>query len=39
MVQSIRERFIVTADDYGIRQTAEADLRLVHEGKVDRVRS
>lgn len=37
MTESIRERFIVTADDYGIRQTAEPILRLVHEGKVDRV--
>jgi predicted glycoside hydrolase/deacetylase ChbG (UPF0249 family) len=37
MVRNIRERFIVTADDYGIRQTAEPILRLVHEGKVDRV--
>lgn len=37
MTQEIREKFIVTADDYGIRQTAEPILRLVHEGKVDRV--
>lgn len=37
MTKSIRESFIVTADDYGIRQTAEPILRLVHEGKVDRV--
>ncbi|OGI14376.1 MAG: hypothetical protein A3E38_00375 [Candidatus Moranbacteria bacterium RIFCSPHIGHO2_12_FULL_54_9] len=37
MTQSIRDSFIVTADDYGIRQTAELILRLVHEGKVDRV--
>lgn len=37
MTRSIRESFIVTADDYGIRQTAEPILRLVHEGKVDRV--
>lgn len=37
MTKNIRERFIVTADDYGIRQTAEPILRLVHEGKVDRV--
>ena len=37
MTASIRERFIVTADDYGIRQTAEPILRLAHEGKVDRV--
>ncbi|MFZ2187166.1 MAG: ChbG/HpnK family deacetylase [Candidatus Moraniibacteriota bacterium] len=27
----------MTADDYGIRQTAEPILRLVHEGKIDRV--
>lgn len=37
MTRNIRESFIVTADDYGIRQTAEPILRLVHEGKVDRV--
>lgn len=37
MTKTIRERFIITADDYGIRQTAEPILRLVHEGKVDRV--
>lgn len=37
MTTNIRERFIITADDYGIRQTAEPILRLVHEGKVDRV--
>lgn len=37
MTKHIRENFIVTADDYGIRQTAEPILRLVHEGKVDRV--
>lgn len=37
MTKSTREHFIVTADDYGIRQTAEPILRLVHEGKVDRV--
>lgn len=37
MTNTIRERFIITADDYGIRQTAEPILRLVHEGKVDRV--
>ena len=37
MTKDIRERFIITADDYGIRQTAEPILRLVHEGKVDRV--
>lgn len=37
MTKNIRESFIVTADDYGIRQTAEPILRLVHEGKVDRV--
>ncbi len=37
MTQDIRDRFIITADDYGIRQTAEPILRLVHEGKVDRV--
>lgn len=37
MTQGIRERFIVTADDYGIRQTAEPILRLVREGKIDRV--
>lgn len=37
MTKDIRDRFIVTADDYGIRQTAEPILRLVHEGKVDRV--
>jgi len=37
MTGNIRERFIITADDYGIRQTAEPILRLVHEGKIDRV--
>lgn len=37
MTKDIRENFIVTADDYGIRQTAEPILRLAHEGKVDRV--
>ncbi len=37
MAKNIREHFIVTADDYGIRQTAEPILRLVHEGKIDRV--
>lgn len=37
MTKNIREHFIITADDYGIRQTAEPILRLVHEGKVDRV--
>lgn len=37
MTKTTRERFIITADDYGIRQTAEPILRLVHEGKVDRV--
>jgi predicted glycoside hydrolase/deacetylase ChbG (UPF0249 family) len=37
MTRNIRENFIVTADDYGIRQTAEPILRLAHEGKVDRV--
>lgn len=37
MTKDIRERFIITADDYGIRQTAEPILRLAHEGKVDRV--
>lgn len=37
MTKDIRDRFIITADDYGIRQTAEPILRLVHEGKVDRV--
>ncbi|MDP2838264.1 MAG: ChbG/HpnK family deacetylase [Candidatus Moranbacteria bacterium] len=37
MTKNIREHFIVTADDYGIRQTAEPILRLVHEGKIDRV--
>ncbi len=37
MIENIREHFIVTADDYGIRQTAEPILRLVHEGKIDRV--
>lgn len=37
MTENIRGKFIITADDYGIRQTAEPILRLVHEGKVDRV--
>ena len=37
MTESIRESFIVTADDYGIRQTAEPILRLAREGKIDRV--
>lgn len=37
MTTGIRERFIVTADDYGIRQTAESILRLAREGKIDRV--
>ncbi len=37
MTEETREKYIVTADDYGIRQTAEPILRLVHEGKIDRV--
>jgi len=37
MNPEIRKKFIVTADDYGIRQTAEPILRLVEEGKIDRV--
>jgi predicted glycoside hydrolase/deacetylase ChbG (UPF0249 family) len=37
MTRNIRESFVVTADDYGIRQTAEPILRLASEGKVDRV--
>ena len=37
MRPDVRKQFIVTADDYGIRQTAEPILRLVHEGKIDRV--
>lgn len=37
MTRDIRESFVVVADDYGIRQTAEPILRLAHEGKVDRV--
>ncbi|MDD2766204.1 MAG: ChbG/HpnK family deacetylase [Candidatus Moranbacteria bacterium] len=37
MNPEIRERFIITADDYGIRQTAEPILRLVRAGKLDRV--
>jgi predicted glycoside hydrolase/deacetylase ChbG (UPF0249 family) len=37
MTQNIRKKFIVTADDYGIRETAEPILRLVEEGKIDRV--
>lgn len=37
MIDDIRKQFVVTADDYGIRQTAEPILRLVHEKKIDRV--
>lgn len=37
MNSEIRKRFIVTADDYGIRETAEPILRLVRAGKIDRV--
>jgi len=37
MIQETRKECIVTADDYGIRQTAEPILRLVHTGKIDRV--
>lgn len=37
MTQHIREQFVVVADDYGIRQTAEPILRLAEEGRVDRV--
>ncbi|MBI2439536.1 MAG: ChbG/HpnK family deacetylase [Candidatus Moranbacteria bacterium] len=37
MTEDTRERFVVVADDYGIRQTAEPILRLVREGKIDRV--
>ncbi len=37
MTSDIRTHFIVTADDYGIRQTAEPILRLAREGKIDRV--
>jgi len=37
MNPEIRERFIITADDYGIRQTAEPILRLVRASKIDRV--
>lgn len=37
MTDEIRKRFVIVADDYGIRQTAEPILRLVREGKIDRV--
>lgn len=37
MTQNIRKKFVIVADDYGIRQTAEPILRLVREGKIDRV--
>ncbi len=37
MTENARQHFIVTADDYGIRQTAEPILRLVREGHIDRV--
>lgn len=32
-----RERFVVSADDYGLRDTSEAILPLAREGKLDRV--
>ncbi len=35
--QAHRERLIVTADDYGIRETVEPILRLARLGKLDRV--
>lgn len=35
--QSLRKRLIFTADDYGIRNTAEPILALVRAGKLDRV--
>ncbi|MEK7494342.1 MAG: ChbG/HpnK family deacetylase [Patescibacteria group bacterium] len=37
MTEALRRKFIICADDYGIRQTAEPILRLAREGKVDRV--
>lgn len=37
MTENIRKKFVIVADDYGIRQTAEPILRLVREGKIDRV--
>lgn len=37
MTDEIRKRFLIVADDYGIRQTAEPILRLAREGKIDRV--
>lgn len=37
MTSDLRNNFIVVADDYGIRQTAEPILRLAREGKIDRV--
>jgi predicted glycoside hydrolase/deacetylase ChbG (UPF0249 family) len=37
MTEETRKRFVIVADDYGIRQTAEPILRLVREGKIDRV--
>lgn len=37
MRQELREKFIVTADDYGIRQTARPIVHLARQGKLDRV--
>lgn len=37
MTRKLRDVLIVTADDYGIRQTTEPILRLVRAGKIDRV--
>lgn len=37
MLQNIREKFIVTADDYGIRETTAPILKLAREGRIDRV--
>ncbi|PIW93776.1 MAG: hypothetical protein COZ86_04470, partial [Candidatus Moranbacteria bacterium CG_4_8_14_3_um_filter_41_13] len=37
MKEEIRRKFVVTADDYGIRKTAEPILHLAKKGKLDRV--
>ncbi|PJC00286.1 MAG: hypothetical protein CO075_01400 [Candidatus Moranbacteria bacterium CG_4_9_14_0_8_um_filter_41_43] len=37
MQEEIRRKFVVTADDYGIRKTAEPILHLAKKGKLDRV--
>lgn len=37
MDSKIRKKFVITADDYGIRETAKPILELVRAGKIDRV--